>query len=103
MGRKDYMNPDVEKETTPHADPAVAKEKPKLQASVHFMCGWPLLLVAVGGAIGGGLGGAAYGINLAIYKSKLPAVAKVLLNIVVGVGAIGIWFAIAMAIQSGRR
>jgi hypothetical protein len=27
--------------------------KPKLPLKVHLMCGWPLLLVAVGGAIGG--------------------------------------------------
>jgi hypothetical protein len=77
--------------------------KPKLPASAFLMCGWPLLLVAIGGAIGGGLGGAAFGINIAIYKSRLPVPAKVVLNILVGLSAIGIWFAIAMAIESGRK
>ena len=67
------------------------------------MCGWPLLLVAIGGAIGGGLGGAAYGINIAIYKSKLPVSAKILLNLATGAAAIGIWAAIGVAIQSARK
>ena len=73
------------------------KTRNKLPASAHVMCGWPLLLVAIGGAIGGGLGGAAYGINIAIYKSKLPVAAKILLNLVTGAAAIGV------AIQSARK
>ena len=76
---------------------------PKLPAHVHVLCGWPLLLVAIGGAIGGGLGGLAYAINLAIYKAQLPVALKVILNVVVGITAIGIWFAIALAINSARR
>src|SRR6266481_4821615 len=47
----------------------------------HLLCGWPLVLVAFGGAIGGGLGGAAYGVNLMIYKSHLPLAVKVALNL----------------------
>lgn len=75
----------------------------KLPGSAHLLCGWPLLLVAIGGAIGGGLGGAAYGINLGIYKSKLPVFAKILLNILVGCSAIGLWLLLAIAISSARR
>jgi hypothetical protein len=78
-------------------------KSPKLPPVAHVMCGWPLLLVAIGGAIGGGLGGAAYGANLAIYKSKLPVAAKVVLNLVAGFAAIGIWAAIAVAIHSAAR
>ncbi len=55
------------------SQPAVPKQQPKLPASAHVLCGWPLLLVLIGGAIGGGLGGAAYAINIGIYKSSLPA------------------------------
>jgi hypothetical protein len=58
------------------------------------------VLVLVGGAIGGGLGGAAYGINVAIYKSNLPVALKVFFNLLMGLAAIGIWLAIAMAISS---
>jgi hypothetical protein len=36
----------------------------------HLACGWPLVMVAFGGAIGGGLGGAAYCVNLWIFKSR---------------------------------
>ena len=79
------------------------RSQEKLPASAHLMCGWPLLLVAFGGAIGGGLGGAAYGINVGIFKSKLPVAAKVLLNLLTGLVALGIWAAIALAIQSSRK
>ena len=67
------------------------------------MCGWPLLLVIFGGAIGGGLGGAAYGINIGIYKSNLPVPVKIILNVVTGGAAFGIWLAIAMAIRSKMK
>lgn len=77
-----------------------AEAKEKMPAVAHMLCGWPLLLVAIGGAIGGGLGGAAYGINVGIYKSNLPIPAKIVLNILVGSAAIGIWFYIAMALRS---
>jgi len=94
-------------ETNPQPAPKESspdlKSRNKLPASAHVMCGWPLLLVAIGGAIGGGLGGAAYGINVAIYKSKLPVAAKILLNLLTGAAAISIWAAIAAAIQSARK
>jgi len=60
-------------------------------------------LVAFGGAIGGALGGLAYGINLAIYKSSMPIIAKVLLNIVTGIAAFAIWVGIVAAIQINRQ
>jgi len=75
-------------------------EQKKMPAVAHLLCGWPIFLVAIGGAIGGGLGGGAYGINIAIYRSKLPVFAKVILNLVVGLSAIGIWLVVAAAIQS---
>ena len=75
---------------------------PESSISMHLMCGWPLVLIAIGGAIGGGLGGAAYGINLQVYKSKMPIAVKVILNLVVGTVAIAIWAALAMAIQHAK-
>ena len=74
-------------------------DEEKLPVMAHVMCGWPLLLVTIGGAIGGGLGGAAYGINAAIYKSQMPVAVKILLNIVTGFAAIAIWYAIALALR----
>ena len=70
----------------------------KLPPIAHVACGWPLCMVAFGGAIGGGLGGLAYGINVKVYKSSLPPAAKVALNLAAGAGAFLIWFAIATAI-----
>jgi hypothetical protein len=75
----------------------------KLPVWAHLICGWPLVMVAFGGAIGGGLGGAAYGVNLYIFKSRLPLVAKIPLNVFTGLVAMALWMAIAGAIRSTRR
>jgi predicted lysophospholipase L1 biosynthesis ABC-type transport system permease subunit len=79
---------------------ATAEPKPRLPLRVHLMCGWPLLLVAIGGAIGGALGGLAYAGNLAIYKSHLAVPLKIVLNVASGLAAIIIWLVIAAAISS---
>jgi hypothetical protein len=97
------LNQVSEKKSEIGSTSSSSKDNVKLPAIAHVICGWPLLLVAIGGAIGGGLGGAAYGLNLAVYKSKLPVPAKVALNLIIGLSAIGIWFAIVTAIKGGRR
>ncbi len=81
--------------TQPAAKPAGST---KLPIGVHILCGWPLILVAFGGAIGGALGGVAWGINVALYKSKLPTPAKIVLNLLVGLAAVGTWLAIGTAL-----
>ena len=78
-------------------------ESVKLPAWAHVACGWPLVMVAFGGAIGGGLGGAAYGVNLWIFKSRLPLPVKVALNVFTGCAAFVLWATIASAIHSKRR
>jgi hypothetical protein len=80
-----------------------SSQKAKLPPLAYVLCGWPLLLVAIGGAIGGCLGGAAFGVNVVIYRSKLPTPLKVVLNVAAGLVAIGIWFVIVVAIQSYLR
>ena len=92
------MNQYIQDNNEEQAAPVQETAKQKLPVAVHFMCGWPLLMILFGGAIGGGLGGLAYGVNLGIYKSSLPAFAKFFLNLLVGCVAIVIWFAIAMVI-----
>jgi hypothetical protein len=85
---------------------SAASEKPesvKMPSWAHLACGWPLVMVAFGGAIGGGLGGAAYGVNLWIFKSRLPLPAKVALNVFAGCAAFFLWAMIASAIHSKRR
>jgi hypothetical protein len=78
-------------------------ESTRLPISAHPLCGWPLVLVAFGGAIGGGLGGAAYGVNMMIYKSRLPLAVKVALNLLTGSVAFMLWALIASAIHSNHR
>ena len=96
------MNQGMERQTEPSDDGLEKRARPKLSAKAHALCGWPLLLVAIGGAVGGALGGAAYGVNVAIYRSKLPIVAKVGLNLLTGVAAIGIWMVMAVLVQCHR-
>jgi hypothetical protein len=71
----------------------------KLPMTAHVLCGWPLFLLFIGGAIGGLLGGAAYGVNMSLYKSNLPGAFKVVLNLLVGMLAIGIWLTIALMLR----
>jgi hypothetical protein len=90
---------EANEQTIPQDVSVEPESKKKLPAKIHIMCGWPLALVAVGGLIGGALGGGAYGINMAIFKSNLPVPAKVVLNVLTGVVAIGLWLAIGIAIN----
>jgi hypothetical protein len=93
-----------ESENVAFASQSEAKpESAKLPGWAHLACGWPLVMVAFGGAIGGGLGGAAYGVNLWIFKSRLPLPAKVALNVFAGCAAFLLWAMIASAIHSKRR
>ncbi len=96
------MNPESEYMDTNSATSQTDKPA-KLPAGAYVLCGWPLFLVAIGGAIGGGLGGAAFVINLKIYKSNLPTAAKVALNLFTGFAAIGIWLAAVAAIVAARK
>jgi hypothetical protein len=74
-------------------------EPPKLPVIAHVLCGWPLIMVAIGGAIGGALGAVAYAINLSIYKSRMPVIFKLILNLGVGFSAIAVWWIIVLAIR----
>jgi hypothetical protein len=67
----------------------------KLPMIAHILCGWPLILLFIGGAIGGALGGVAYAVNISLYKSNLPGVLKFMLNLLIGMLAIGIWLTIS--------
>lgn len=93
------MSSETHRECVQDAPSPSPEAKAKVPLIAHVMCGWPFLLVAIGGAIGGALGGAAYVANLAIYKSELPVLAKVALIITIGLAAIGMWAAIGTLIQ----
>lgn len=72
----------------------------KLPLSVHFMAGWPLILVLFGGAIGGLFAGLAYVVNLKIYRSELTKMNKILANLMSGMVAIMLWWLVASWVQA---
>lgn len=72
----------------------------KLSLSVHFMAGWPLILVLFGGAIGGLFAGLAYVVNLKIYRSELTKMNKILANVMSGMIAIMLWWLVASWVQA---
>lgn len=79
------------------------QDSTKLPKTVHLMAGWPLILVFFGGLIGGGIGALAYSMNLAIYKSDLSKMNKILANIMCGMCgmcAISLWWFPASFIQT---
>ena len=59
----------------------------KLTFVEQIVCGWPLLLLFVGGAIGGLCGGAAYGFNTQVFKSNRSDTAKYFKSFLIGIGA----------------
>jgi hypothetical protein len=77
------------------SDQPLVPQTAKVPLIAHALCGWPLLLVFVGGAIGGAVGGLAYGINIAIYRSRLSLIEKLAFNIVVGSAAFIAWTVMA--------
>ncbi|GEM_PF-6466018 len=104
--------------TCPDGTVAEIAVQPKFDMSASFMYGTetltplpgvpvpllivaalPMGLVAVGGAIGGGLGGLAFVGNIAIARSKLPLVVRLIAMIAAGSGAVGLWYMIVSALQ----
>lgn len=77
---------------------------PKIPVPIwaHVLCGWPLILVAFGGAIGGGLGGLAYGISVSLFQTSLPLAVKIVAPILIGIAAVSVWLAIAVAISTSN-
>ncbi len=73
-------------------------EKPltlkQIPLEVHVICGWPLVLVLIGGAIGGGLGGGAYGASLSVYQKTRSLLWTALGSVLAGGAAVGIWYGI---------
>jgi len=74
------------------------EQNKKLPLKAHLICGWPIFLFFIGGAIGGGLGFAAYYFNISVYKSDLSLKAKITQNLLAGFGAFVAWFFFAMVI-----
>ena len=67
---------------------------------VHILCGYPLVMIFIGGAIGGALGGLAYGVNIMIYKSNLSLPIKIIVNLATGALVVVVWLVLASVISS---
>ena len=56
------------------------------------------MLVTMGGLIGGACGGLAYGVSMSIIKKMGISAKSYLLSIVVGVGCVGLYFAVVIGL-----
>ena len=76
---------------------------PQVPFWAHILCGWPLFLILVGGAIGGGLGGLAYGISISIFKTTVPMPVKIIAPMFIGMAAVVLYFVAAIALFQATR
>ncbi|MCB9753734.1 MAG: hypothetical protein H6713_27650 [Myxococcales bacterium] len=75
------------------------KPLPGIATPLLVLAALPIGLIAAGGAVGGALGGLAFAVNLTIARQNLALAARVVLMLVMGAVAVGIWLAIAAAIR----
>lgn len=77
-------------------DPQDTKAAPRRKLTVveQAFCGWPLVLIFIGGAIGGLCGGAAWALNTRIMSGPQSAAVRYLLVVLTGFGAFALWFAV---------
>ncbi|TET54635.1 MAG: hypothetical protein E3J64_01625 [Anaerolineales bacterium] len=66
----------------------------------YVLCCWPFVLVFFGGAIGGAIGGGAAGLNLMIYRSRLPTIMKIPVVIIIGLMGVCAWITIGGALTT---
>jgi hypothetical protein len=76
---------------------------PALKWYEYTWAGFPIILLAVGGALGGGLGAAAAFSNMNTFRSDRSTAAKFVLTGLTSFAAAGTWFILAMLIMSTRR
>jgi hypothetical protein len=75
------------------------QEKPKdLPSYAHAIAGWPLIMIAIGGALGGLCGGGAYGLSMALLKKKGVTPISCLLSFLIGIAGVGLYFVVVVAL-----
>jgi len=65
--------------------------KPKLTWYQHVWLGWPIALVAVGGAIGGACGGAAWALNQKVFHSTRHPLMRYVWTGLISLAAIAVY------------
>ena len=66
----------------------IKAEKPKLKPFEYAWAGWPLIMVAIGGALGGLCGGAAMALNVKIFNSSRSVKYKYGMTLLVSLASI---------------
>ncbi|NJK92777.1 MAG: hypothetical protein HC904_13725 [Blastochloris sp.] len=79
-------------------NPDTFDTKTKLPLSAHLAAGWPLVLVAMGGAIGGACGGLAYALSAALFKKKGVNTQTYIYAILIGVAGIALYFGVIIGL-----
>ncbi|MEN3158700.1 hypothetical protein ABC502_09985 [Alkalimonas sp. NCh-2] len=64
----------------------------KMEWYEHLACGWPLILIFIGGALGGLCGGAAYAVNAKVFGRDISNTKKYVYAILIGVSAFLTYF-----------
>jgi hypothetical protein len=72
---------------------------PNVPVVLRALALMPILLVAVGGLLGGLIGALGVVANLAVARTRIPSAVKSLIMIGVGVVAVVVWLAIAVAVR----
>jgi len=70
----------------------------KLPWHAHAIAAWPLAMVTLGGLVGGVCGGLAYWISISLINKKGISAATYILSALVGIGSVGLYFVIAIAL-----
>jgi hypothetical protein len=76
------------------------KPKVKFEWYQHIWLGWPIVMVAFGGAIGGGCGGAARAINRKVFLKTGHPVLRCVWTGLISVASMGVWLVLASLIVS---
>lgn len=64
----------------------------------QVIAGWPLIMIAIGGALGGLCGGGAYGLSMALFKKRGVTPLNCFLSILIGIAGIGLYFGAVVAL-----
>jgi hypothetical protein len=84
--------------TNPPSIPVAAK--PKLTWYQYIWVGWPIALVAVGGAIGGACGGGAWALNQKVFHATKHPLLRYLWTGLISIAAVVTYFIVAAVFLS---